>query len=51
MKLTDPEKKMLDGPCATRLRQGLRLLVTLGEVYGPGRMVPLSSAGWGAAAT
>jgi predicted aconitase len=43
MKLTDQEEKMLDGQRGTGPQQALRLLVTLGEVYGAERMIPVSS--------
>jgi predicted aconitase len=39
MKLMDQEKKMLDGHWGTGPRQALRLLVSLGEVYGAERMI------------
>jgi predicted aconitase len=43
MKLTDPEKKMLDGAFGTGPQTAMRLLVTLGEVYEAKRMIPVSS--------
>lgn len=43
MKLTDQEKKMLDGHLGTGPRSAMRLLVTLGEIYGAERMIPVSS--------
>jgi hypothetical protein len=43
MKLTDEEKKMLDGVLGTGPQSAMRLLVTLGEIYGAGRMIPVSS--------
>jgi len=43
MKLTDEEKKMLDGALGTGPQSAMRLLVTLGEVYGAERMIPVSS--------
>ena len=43
MKLTDQEKKMLDGHLGTGPQSAMRLLVTLGEIYGAERMIPVSS--------
>jgi len=43
MKLTDEEKKMLDGVLGTGPQSAMRLLVTLGEIYGAERMIPVSS--------
>jgi phosphomecalonate degydratase large subunit len=43
MKLTDEEKKMLDGVRGTSPQSAIRLLVTLGEIYGAERMIPVSS--------
>jgi len=43
MKLTDEEKKMLDGLLGTGPQGAMRLLVTLGEIYGAERMIPVSS--------
>lgn len=43
MNLTDQEKKMLDGASGTGVQSAMRLLVTLGEVYGAERMIPVSS--------
>jgi len=34
MNLTDKEKKMLDGASGTGPQCAMRLLVTLGEIYG-----------------
>ena len=43
MKLRDEEKKMLDGVRGTGPQSAMRLLVTLGEIYGAERMIPVSS--------
>jgi predicted aconitase len=43
MKLADEEKKMLDGVLGTGPQSAMRLLVTLGEIYGAERMIPVSS--------
>jgi len=43
MKLTDREKRMLDGHLGTGPQNAMRLLVTLGEIYGAERMIPVSS--------
>ena len=43
MNLTDEEKKMLDGVLGTGPQSAMRLLVTLGEIYGAERMIPVSS--------
>jgi hypothetical protein len=43
MKLTDEEKKMLAGARGTGPQSAMRLLVTLGEIYGAERMIPVSS--------
>jgi len=43
MNLTDQEKKMLDGVFGTGPQSAMRLLVTLGEIYGAQRMIPVSS--------
>jgi len=43
MNLTDEEKKMLDGVLGTGPQSAMRLLVTLGEIYGAKRMIPVSS--------
>lgn len=43
MKLTDQEKKMLDGQDGTGPQSAMRLLLTLGEIYGAERMIPVSS--------
>ncbi len=43
MKLTDKEKEMLDGVKGTGPQSAMRLLVTLGEIYGAERMIPVSS--------
>jgi len=43
MNLTDREKKMLDGVLGTGPQSAMRLLVTLGEIYGAKRMIPVSS--------
>ena len=43
MKLRDEEKKMLDGALGTGPQSAMRLLVTLGEIYGAERMIPVSS--------
>ena len=43
MKLTDEEKNMLDGVRGTGPQSAMRLLVTLGEIYGAERMIPVSS--------
>jgi hypothetical protein len=43
MKLTDEEKKMLAGARGTGAQSAMRLLVTLGEIYGAERMIPVSS--------
>ena len=42
MHLTDKEKKMLDGVIGTGPQSAMRLLVTLGEIYGAERMIPVS---------
>jgi predicted aconitase len=43
MQLTDREKQMLDGAFGPGPQSALRLLVTLGEIYGAQRMIPVSS--------
>src|SRR4030067_414834 len=43
MKLTDQEEKMLDGRWGTGPQTAMRLLVTLGDIYGAERMIPVSS--------
>jgi predicted aconitase len=43
MNLTDKEKKMLEGVLGTGPQSAMRLLVTLGEIYGAERMIPVSS--------
>ena len=43
MNLTDREKKMLDGHFGTGPQSAMRMLVTLGEIYGAERMIPVSS--------
>lgn len=43
MKLSDREKKMLDGEFGTGPQAAMRLLATLGEVYEAERMIPVSS--------
>jgi len=43
VKLRDEEKKMLDGALGTGPQSAMRLLVTLGEIYGAERMIPVSS--------
>jgi len=43
MNLTDKEKKMLDGALGSGPQSAMRLLVTLGEIYGAERMIPVSS--------
>ena len=43
MNLTDREKKMADGVWGTGPQSAMRLLVTLGEIYGAQRMIPVSS--------
>jgi len=43
MNLTDKEKKTLDGEFGTGPQSAMRLLVTLGDIYGAKRMIPVSS--------
>lgn len=43
MELTDREKKMLDGAFGPGPQNAMRLLATLGEIYGAQRMIPVSS--------
>ena len=43
MNLTDREKKMLDGALGTGPQIAMKLLVTIGEIYGAERMIPVSS--------
>jgi predicted aconitase len=43
MRFTDKEKKTLDGVFGTGPQSAMRLLVTLGEIYGAERMIPVSS--------
>ena len=43
MNLTDREKRMLDGAFGTGPQSAMRLLATLGEIYGAERMIPVSS--------
>ena len=43
MNLTDREKRMLDGDFGTGPQSAMRLLATLGEIYGAERMIPVSS--------
>jgi predicted aconitase len=41
--LTDEEKRMLDGAYGTIARKSLKILVTLGEIYGAERMIPIKN--------
>lgn len=43
MELTDSEKQMLDGVLGSGPQNAMRLLVTLGEIYGACRMIPVTS--------
>jgi predicted aconitase len=43
MNLSDNEKKILDGQLGTGPQSAMRLLMTLGEIYGAERMIPVSS--------
>ena len=43
MNLTDIEKKMMDGVFGTGIQDAMRILVTVGEIYGADRMIPVSS--------
>lgn len=43
MELTDREKQMLDGVFGSGPQSAIRLLVTLGEIYGARRMIPVTS--------
>ena len=43
MYLTDEEKRMLDGECGTVVRKSLKILVTLGEIYGAERMITIKN--------
>lgn len=43
MELTNREKEMLDGVWGKGPQNAMRLLVTLGEIYGARRMIPVSS--------
>jgi len=43
MNLADREKKMLDGVFGAGPQSAMRLLVTLGEIYGAERMIPVFS--------
>jgi predicted aconitase len=43
MNLSDREKEVLDGNLGSGPQSAMRLLVTLGEIYDAGRMIPVSS--------
>lgn len=43
MKLTDEEKSMLDGEKGDVVQQCMKILVTLGEIYGAEKMLPVNS--------
>lgn len=47
MNLADREKKMLDGLFGTGPQSAMRLLVTLGEIYGAERTIPVCSCHMG----
>lgn len=44
MYLTDEEKRMLDGEYGDVVRKSLKILVTLGEIYGAERMLEIKNA-------
>lgn len=44
MRLTDEEKRMQDGECGKPVKMAMDILVTLGEIYGAEKMVPIKSA-------
>jgi predicted aconitase len=41
--LTDEEQRMLDGEYGTSVRKSLKILVTLGEIYGAERMIKIKN--------
>jgi predicted aconitase len=43
MKLTDHEKKMLDGAFGRGPQDAMQLLITLGTVYDAERMIPVTT--------
>ena len=43
MRLTDEEKRMVDGEQGPAVRKSMEILVALGEIYGAERMVPVKS--------
>lgn len=44
MQLTDDERAMLDGARGPATAKAMRILVTLGDIFGAERLVPVSSA-------
>ncbi|MDK2901941.1 MAG: hypothetical protein PWQ68_1991 [Thermoanaerobacteraceae bacterium] len=44
MKLTDEEKRMLDGEHGEPVKTAMEMLVAIGEIYGADRMIPVKSA-------
>jgi predicted aconitase len=44
MKLTDPEKKMLNGESGEPVRKAMEILVALGKIYDAEDMIPIRSA-------
>lgn len=43
MKLTDEEKKMIDGTSGTLIQKSMEILVTLGEIFGAERLLPIKN--------
>ncbi|MCK4726363.1 MAG: DUF521 domain-containing protein, partial [Anaerolineales bacterium] len=43
MDLTPEQHRMLDGDYGKATRKAMQILVTLGEIYGAKRLVPVSS--------
>ena len=44
MKLTDEEKRMLDGQCGQPVKLAMEILVAIGEIYGAEKLIPIKSA-------
>ena len=44
MKLTDEEKRMLDGESGQPVKMAMDIVVAIGEIYGAEKLVPIKSA-------
>src|SRR5271157_6291673 len=44
MYLTQEEEQILNGEAGNTLRQAIEILVTLGDIYGAERLIPIKSA-------